>query len=108
MKEWQAKGTKISRVAYGDGMEIIMKLNSDFVTHQSGDEQLMISVGGSFNGIVRSNSTAAKIIELLGEETTEEKIVDALLEIYDVDREKASKDVGRIISDLRKIGAIDE
>ena len=85
-----------------------MKLNSDFVTHTSGDEQLMISVGGSFNGIVRSNSTAAKIIELLAKETTEEKIVDALLEIYEVTREKVSSDVKRIIADLRKIGAIDE
>ena len=85
-----------------------MKLNSDFVTHTSGDEQLMISVGGSFNGIVRSNSTAAKIIELLAEETTEKKIVDALLEIYEVTREKVSSDVKRIIADLRKIGAIDE
>ena len=85
-----------------------MKLNSNFVTHQSGDEQLMISVGGNFNGIVRSNSTAAKIIELLGEETTEEKIVDSLLEIYDVDRARAASDVAKIIADLRKIGAIDE
>ena len=85
-----------------------MKLNSNFVTHQSGDEQLMISVGGSFNGIVRSNSTAAKIIELLSEETTEEKIVDSLLEIYDVDRARAASDVAKIIADLRKIGAIDE
>lgn len=85
-----------------------MKLNSNFVTHQSGEEQLMISVGGNFNGIVRSNSTAAKIIELLGEETTEEKIVDSLLEIYDVDRARAASDVAKIIADLRKIGAIDE
>ena len=85
-----------------------MKLNSSFITHQSGDEQLMISVGGSFNGIVRSNSTAAKIIELLGEETTEEKIVDALLEIYEVTRERVTADVKKVLSDLRKIGAIDE
>lgn len=85
-----------------------MKLNSDFITHTSGNEQLMISVGGSFNGIVRSNSTAAKIIELLGEETTEEKIVDALLEIYEVTRERVTADVRKVISDLRGIGAIDE
>ncbi len=85
-----------------------MKLKSEFITHKSGDEQLMISVGGNFNGMVRSNSTAAKIIDLLAEDTTEEKIVDALLEIYDADRERIAGDVARIISELRKIGAIDD
>ena len=85
-----------------------MKLKSDFVTHTSGNEQLMISVGGNFNGMVRSNSTAAKIIDLLAVETTEEAIVDALLEIYDVQREKVASDVKKVISELRKIGAIDD
>ncbi len=85
-----------------------MKLKSDFITHTSGGEQLMISVGGSFNGMVRSNSTAARIIDFLREETTEEKIIDAMLEIYDVDRERLSADVARVIGELRKIGAIDD
>jgi len=85
-----------------------MKLKSEFITHKSGEENLMISVGGNFNGMVRSNSTAAKIIEFLANDTTEEKIVDGLLEIYDVEREKAAADVKRIIADLRKIGAIDD
>ena len=85
-----------------------MKLKSSFITHTSGNEQLMISVGGNFNGMVRSNSTAAKIIDLLAEETTEEAIVDALLEIYDAERERIASDVKRILSELRKIGAIDD
>ncbi len=85
-----------------------MKLKSDFITHMSGEEQLMISVGGDFNGMVRSNSTAAKIIDLLATDTTEEKIVDALLEIYDAPREKIASDVARVVDQLRKIGAIDD
>lgn len=85
-----------------------MKLKSEFVTHKTGDEQLMISVGGSFNGMVRSNSTASQIIDMLANDTTEEKIVDALLEIYDVERERVANDVARVIADLRKIGAIDD
>ena len=85
-----------------------MKLKKEFVTHKTGEEQLMICVGGSFNGMVRSNSTAGRIIDLLAEETTEEKIVDAMLEIYDADRERIAKDVAKVIADLRKIGAIDD
>ena len=85
-----------------------MKLKKDFITHNTGDEQLMISVGGSFNGMVRSNSTASRIIDMLSVDTTEENIVDSLLEIYDAERERIAKDVAKVISDLRKIGAIDD
>ena len=38
-----------------------MKLKSTFITHDTGDGLLMISAGGNFNGMVRSNSTAKDI-----------------------------------------------
>ncbi len=85
-----------------------MKLKSEFIIHKSGDEQLMISVGGNFNGMVRSNSTAGRIIDMLAEETTEEMIVEKLLLVYDVERERLASDVARVIAELRKIGAIDD
>ena len=85
-----------------------MKLKKEFITHTSGDEQLMISAGGSFNGMVRSNKTAAFIIDLLKEETTKEKIVSVMLETYDADEKVISADVDKVIDALRSIGAIDE
>ncbi len=85
-----------------------MKLKNEFITHTSGDEQLMISAGGSFNGMVRSNKTAAFIIDLLKEETTKEKIVAAMLERYDAEEQVISADVDKVIDALRSIGAIDE
>ena len=85
-----------------------MKLKKEFITHTSGDEQLMISAGGSFNGMVRSNKTAAFIIDMLKEETTKEKIVAAMLERYDADEAVISADVDKVIDALRGIGAIDE
>jgi methyltransferase-like protein len=85
-----------------------MKLKSTFITHMSGNEQLMISAGGSFNGMVRSNKTAAFIIDMLKEETTKEKIVSAMLERYDADEAVISADVDKVIDALRGIGAIDE
>ena len=85
-----------------------MKLKSSFITHTSGNEQLMISVGGDFSGMVRSNSTAAFIIDLLKDDTTIEEIVTKILAEYDVDPDIAKKDVERVISSLRSIGAIDE
>lgn len=85
-----------------------MKLKKEFITHTSGDEQLMISAGGSFNGMVRSNKTAAFIIDLLKEDTTKEAIVDKMLEIYDAEREVIAADVDKVIDALLSIGAIDE
>lgn len=88
-----------------------MKLKDGFVTHNSDGEQIMVAVGNMtkrFSGLVRSNKTAAFIVECLKEETTKEKIVNALLKKYEVSKEIAEKDVQLIIDKLRDIGAIDE
>ena len=85
-----------------------MKLKNEFVTHDTDGEQLMISAGGSFNGMVRSNSTAAAIINLMKKETTREEIILAMLEKYDVERAVLEPDVDKVIAALREIGAIDE
>ena len=75
-----------------------MKLKSTFITHSTENEQLMVSVGGDFSGMVRSNPTAAFIVNMLSEGTTREEIIAAMLEKY----------VDKVLSALRKIGAIDE
>lgn len=88
-----------------------MKLKDGFITHDSDKKQIMVAVGDAadkFHGLVRSNKTAAFIIECLKQESTEEQIVDAILEKFDVSRDMVTKDVHRIIADLRKIGAIYE
>ena len=88
-----------------------MKLKDGFVTHNSDGEQIMVAVGEmskEFSGLVRSNKTAAFIVECLKEDTTEEKIVDAMLEKYEVSRAVVEKDVDDILGKLRNVGAIDE
>ncbi|MBR3667071.1 MAG: PqqD family protein [Ruminococcus sp.] len=86
-----------------------MKLNSGFLTHVSKGEHITVSTGGTdWNGLIRSNPTAAFIIECLKTDTTESAIVDKLLEKYDVERSVAEKDTAAVIAKLRSIGAIDE
>ena len=86
-----------------------MKLNKQFVTKDMGDSQVMVAVGGAaFSGVVRSNRTAAFIVDLLKEETTEEAIVAAMLEKYDVSEEKARADIEKVLNTLRSIKALDE
>ncbi len=85
-----------------------MILKKEFVTHNLDGEQIMVSASGTFKGFLKSNKTAAYIVDLLKEETTVEKIVSSLLEKYDAPKEVIEKDVNRIIETLRKVGAIDE
>ena len=86
-----------------------MKLKEGFITHQIQDTQMMVAAGEaakSFHGLVRSNETAAFIVDCLKEETTEEAIVDKLLAEYDVSREIAAQDVHEILEKLKGIGAL--
>lgn len=86
-----------------------MKLKKGFITHQSGDEQILVSVGGEgFSGLVRSNSTAAEIVNCLAQDTTEAAIVDHIAAEYDAPRQVIAQDVARILDTLRSIGALDE
>ena len=86
-----------------------MKLKEDFITQNIDDIQFMVPVGTeSFSGIVKSNRTAAFIVDCLKEETREEKIVDAMCDRYEAPRETIAADVRRILDTLRKIRAIEE
>ena len=86
-----------------------MRLNPSFITRDMGDSQVMVAVGSSaFNGIVRSNGTAAFIVDQLKTDTTEEQILAAVLEKYEVEPAVAEADIKKILEKLRSIGALDE
>ena len=84
-----------------------MKLNPKFLTHETKGEHITVSTTGTkFNGLIRSNPTAAFIVESLKNDTTESEIVDKILAKYDVDRNTAENDVADIVGKLRSIGAV--
>jgi len=86
-----------------------MKLKEDFLTQDIDDTQFLVPVGAeAFHGVVRSNRTAAMIVDCLKEETTMEAIVDMLCSRFEVSRETVCKDVEEILSILRKINALEE
>ena len=86
-----------------------MKLTDGFITHEMGDQQVLVAAGDTdFNGLVRSNKAAAFIVDCLQEETTKEAIVDAMTAKYDAPKEVIERDVEAILDKLRSIGALDE
>ena len=87
-----------------------MRLRDGFVTHMYRDQQLLVATGPAareFHGLVRSNETAAFIVDQLKTETTQADIVSALMDAYEVDPETANTCVGEILAKLRSIGAIE-
>lgn len=86
-----------------------MKIKENFLIQNVDDTQFLVPVGAeAFQGIVRSNKTAAFIVDSLKEETTEEQLVDKMFARYDAPRDEIAADVKAVLSTLRKINALEE
>ena len=85
-----------------------MKLKDTFVSHVTNGEQILVDVSSSFSGLIRSNKTAAFIVDQLKSETTLDSIVDVMFEKYDAPKEVLRRDAQAVIDKLRSVGAIDE
>lgn len=88
-----------------------MKLKDGFFVHKVGEEYMAVATGEAnryFNGLIRNNETADFIYRQLLEETTEEAIVDAMVERYDAPREQIAADVAELIAQLREANFLDE
>lgn len=84
-----------------------MKLKEGFITHETVGEHIMVTAGNTaFNGMVRSNSTAGFIVECLKDDVSKEEIIEKMLEKYDASAEQITKDVEKVLEQLRHIGAI--
>ena len=86
-----------------------MRLQKDFITFDTEGETLLVSSGAEgFSGLVKGNKTLGAILELLRQDTTEADIVAAMKERFDAPEEVITRDVKKALSELRKIGALDE
>lgn len=86
-----------------------MKLKREFITHNTSEESLLVPTGNaSFSGIIRGNRTLGLLLELLKEDTTEADIIASIKERFDAPEGAVERDVAKVLSELRKIGALDE
>lgn len=88
-----------------------MKIKSGFILREIGGETIAVAVGeraGSFNGMIKLNSTGAFLWHCLENETDREAVVSALTDKYDVDDATAGKSVDDFVSMLKKNGFLDE
>ncbi len=86
-----------------------MKLKDTFVSMEIDKTTVLVSVGDAgFSGVVQGNGTFGAIVALLREDTTEEALTDAMEAEYDAPRESIVRDVKKAMTELRRIGALDE
>lgn len=86
-----------------------MKLKKEFIVHTAGNEAVLVPAGSAdFHGIVRGNRTLGSILELLQKEITEEEIISSMKALYSAPEGAVEKDVKKALSELRRIGALDE
>ncbi len=86
-----------------------MKLRDGFLTQNIDNEQILIAADSKlFQGIVKSNETAAFIVDELKKETTKQDILTKMMETYDVAEDVVNRDIDIILAKLRSIGALDE
>lgn len=85
-----------------------MKLNHNFIVHNTGDETLLVPTAEApFHGLIQRNKTLEFILNCLQEDTTEE-IISAISAEFRGNADEIREDVEKTVSELRRIGALDE
>lgn len=86
-----------------------MKINNGFILREVADSYVVVAVGDKlreFNSIINLNETGAFLWRILEKETTEQELIEKLLEEYDVDRETAEKDIKDFIQKIQEAGLL--
>lgn len=86
-----------------------MKLKREFLLHNANGESILVPTGkADFSGIVRGNTTLGVVLELLKTDITAEQLIVEMQSRFDAEEGVIEKDVQKALSELRRIGALDE
>lgn len=87
----------------------MIKRNPDFLLRDVAGTLVIVPVGvavSAFPGMITVNSTGAYLWELLSEEQTEQSLIRALTQRYEVDEKTAGADVAAFLNKLKLTGAL--
>ncbi len=88
-----------------------MKIKENFMLRKVADCFVVVPIGpavAQFNGMINLNEAGAFLWQQLENDTTEDAVVSAMLEQYDVDEATAKADVAKFVSQLREASLIEE
>lgn len=80
-----------------------MKIREGYLLRSVAGKNIVVSIGAQvdFNGMLTLNDTGVFFWNLLQEDTTKEKMLEALLKEYDVSEQQASEDIDEFIAKLK-------
>ena len=87
-----------------------MKLKDGYILREVGSLAIVVAVGDTakdFHKILTLNKTGAFLWTLISNGKTEDEMVSALKEKYDVDGTTAANDVSEFIKQLQSSGLVD-
>ena len=88
-----------------------MKIKDNFLLKEIAGNYVVVPVGDELvdlNCMITLNESGAFLWNNLKNDITEEALLSALLSEYDADKEIAAADIKEFLSNVRKIGALDE
>lgn len=87
-----------------------MKIIGHYVLQELGDDYVLMPAGNdprNYKGMCSFNETGAFIWRLLEKQKSEDALLDAVTNVYDIDREGARRDVDNFLSRLESIKIIE-
>lgn len=88
-----------------------MKIDKQYILRQIAGDYVIVPAGRTtldFNGLITVNEQGAFLWQQLAQERSEDQLVDAMLEEYEIDRATVQKDVAEFIGILRQRGMLTE
>ena len=86
-----------------------MKLIPGLLIHHTPDGAVAVPTGDAalvLHGMMKLSSTAAFLLERMENDTTEDALVQALLENYTVEEARARADVSALLAQLKAVGCL--
>lgn len=88
-----------------------MRIVPGFILREVAGEVIAVPAGQAarrLSGLVALNETGHFLFELLQSEQTEESLLHAMLDAYEIDPDTASADIGEFLALLRTSNMLDE
>ncbi len=88
-----------------------MKIKSGFIMREIAGDYIVVPTGKAaidFNGLITVNEVGKFLWEELINESDEDKLIDRVLEEYDIDRATAALDVKEFVEQLQTAGILED
>lgn len=86
-----------------------MKIKEGFVISRVGDKTVAVASGAlsrEFHGMITLNESGKLLFDLLRNDTTEERLIKALVDEYGITTEQAQRDVTAFLTGIRNAGLL--